>query len=491
MRDRPGWGGYWFSPHDTLTFDVNAGHGRLHLPAGLDSSAPDQPGPVFLLDHESRDGTHELHFHVTEAHLRPGLLFQRRDAFHFVGVTVETDRLVLAVYRRSIREAVAHAAVGRLRTGAHVLRVVVSGRKLAAGLWRAGQRPRTQLKATLPSSQSGTPGVLVVGPPGGASASLLVSRYRLSAPGGFRKTAPQATFLITGTPQAAGGDITVGLRAASDIPASIQFEWSHDDTFQTDVHRSAVHTPGPPFTSRTDLLLADVQPLYWRARLMSNRSGTSGLSPVQRYAPYVHGERLVMAAASCAHLWNEPAYDGLHRLLDAAPQPPAILVYQGDLGYAGNTRFSCYRESPDFYAERFARTLADPHFTALRRTVPVGFTLDDHDLSEVNNAPPSEIPSWVTPLWNDIHADPSGVGYFDFRLGDVHGMTLDGRRYADPVADPNTPQKTKLGHTQRDWLEALLARTDASLVVVFSADIFASRRHSLDCFVFGWPDEYR
>ena len=333
--------------------------------------------------------------------------------------------------------------------------------------------------------------MLVVGPPDGAPASLLVSRYRLSAPGGFRTTAPQATFLITGTPQAAVGGITVGMRAASDIPASIQFEWSHDETFQTGVHRSAVHTPGPPFTARTDLSLADTQPVYWRARLTSSRSGTSGLSAIQRYTPHVGGDELVMAAASCAHLWNEPAYDGLHRLLDAASQPPAILIYQGDLGYAGNRRFSCYRESPDFYAERFARTLADPHFRALRRTVPVGFTLDDHDYSQINNAPPSEIPSWTTPLWNDIHADPSGVGYFDFRLDDVHCMTLDGRRYADPVGDPNTPQKTKLGQVQRDWLEGLLAGTNASLVVVFSADIFASRRHSLDCFLFGWPDEYR
>jgi hypothetical protein len=69
-------------------------------------------------------------------------------------------------------------------------------------------------------------------------------------------------------------------------------------------------------------------------------------------------------------------------------------------------------------------------------------------------------------------------------------LTLDGRRYADPVGQRNTPAKTKLGTTQRDWLESKLATTDASLAVVYSADIFASRPNP-DCFLFGWPDEYR
>jgi hypothetical protein len=59
-----------------------------------------------------------------------------------------------------------------------------------------------------------------------------------------------------------------------------------------------------------------------------------------------------------------------------------------------------------------------------------------------------------------------------------------------PVTDPDTAQKTKLGQAQRTWLESLLSTTDAALVVVYSADVFASRRN-LDCFVFGWPDEYR
>ncbi len=126
----------------------------------------------------------------------------------------------------------------------------------------------------------------------------------------------------------------------------------------------------------------------------------------------------------------------------------------------------------------------------MRHRGPVGFTGDDHDYCQQNNAPPSRFPAWSLPLWNHVHADPSTLGYYDVRFGDVHCVTLDGRRYADPVGQPNTPAKTKLGATQRDWLESRLATTDASLAVVYSADIFASRPNP-DCFLFGWPDEYR
>ncbi len=276
----------------------------------------------------------------------------------------------------------------------------------------------------------------------------------------------------------------------SAVPATIQFEWSHDRTFATGVNRSSVFSPSAPYTARTDIDATDAEPIFWRARFMS-KGGVTSHTETQLYTPHRDNHRLVMGAASCAYLWNVLSYDGLTRFLQAAPIPPAILIFQGDLGYAGNGHLSCYLESPDFFAERFTRVLADARFSTLRRSVPVGFTMDDHDYSQVNNASPAQIPPWAAPLWNAFHADPSNVGYYDFRFGDVHCVTLDGRRYADPVTDPDTPLKTKLGQVQRDWLESLLATTDASLVVVFSADIFASRRETLDCFLFGWPDEYR
>jgi hypothetical protein len=489
MRDRNGWGRGWHARHYSLVFDVHKGRGRLHLPAGLKSTAPGQPIPVFLLDHECREATQELHFQVTHAGLRPGLVLHRRDAFHYLAVTVEDRRLVLASYSRTDRRELAHARVVALDTDhPQVLRVAVSGRTLTAGLWQKGHPPRMQLAARLPTVAVGTPGVLLVAPADRKPGSLLVSRHILSARR-FRTTTPQAALLVTGTPQRNGGEITIGLRAACDVPATIRFEWSSDPSFSGAVKRSAVHRPGPPFSARDQIVLADARPVYWRARFIAAGSGTVGLSRTQTYTPQPGSGRLVMGAASCAQLWQQPRYKGLGRLLDVAPTPPALLVYQGDLGYAGNSRFSSYLEAPDFYFERFTRTLSDPHFEAVRHRGPVGFTGDDHDYCQQNNAPPLRYPAWSLPLWNHVHADPSTLGYYDLRFGDVHCMALDGRRYADPVGQPNTPAKTKLGTTQRGWLESRLATSDASLVVVYSADIFASRPNP-DCFLFGWPDEY-
>ena len=123
--------------------------------------------------------------------------------------------------------------------------------------------------------------------------------------------------------------------------------------------------------------------------------------------------------------------------------------------------------------------------------------MDDHDYGPQNNADRTTVEPWTWQLWNRIHADPAPLGYFDFRMGDAHCLTLDGRRYADPVTSPNTPSKTKLGVRQLAWMQQILETSDAALFVVFSADIFASRYNprdhmpSNDCFVTGWPDEYR
>jgi len=489
LPNQSGWGAHWFSPHFDRTFDVHGGRGRLRLPAGLHTTAPNQPIPAFLLDHECSDAHQELQFRVTNPQLRPGLLFRRQDASQYLGVTVEHDHLVLASYIRTRRRILARAPVPRLGVGPHVLRVVVAQGRVTAGVWEHGRRARVQLSEPLSGRASGAPGVLVLPPLDESAGSLHVTRYLLSSRGSFRHTTPQTAFAVTGTPIANANSIDVSLRAGADIPATIQFEWSDTVSFRT-IQRSAVHTPGPPYTARADINVPANRPLYWRARLVSTSSGVTALSHVHRYVPHRPGDRLVMAAASCAHLWRQHSYDGLHRVLDAAPTEPAIMVYQGDLGYAGNGRVSCYLEARDFYAERFTRTLADPFFERLRRRIPVGFTIDDHDYGQQNNASPAQIPNWAVPLWNQFHADPSDLGYNEFRFGDVQCVTLDGRRYADPVTDPDTPQKTKLGQVQRAWLESLLSNTNAGLVVVYSADAFASRRN-LDCFVFGWPDEYR
>ena len=367
MRDRNGWGRHWYARHFSLVFDVHRGRGRLHLPAGLKSTAPGQPIPVFLLDHECRDATHELHFQVTHAGLRPGIVLRRRDAFHYLAVTVEHRRLVLASYSRAERSVLAHARVVELDTGPHVLRVAVSGRTLRAGLWRAGHPPEHAARGAAAERRRRNAGCasgsadrretrIVAGQPLRALGSA-VSTHQ--PPGGAARHRH---------PAGERRPFTVGLRAACDVPASIQFEWSSDPSFTRAVERSPVHRPGPPFSARDQIVLTDARPVHWRARFVSTGSRHGGplthaaVHATARRRPARDGGSFVRSALAAAGLHGaRPAARPLHRL------QPAILVYQGDLGYAGNSRFSSYIEAPDFYFERFTRTLSDPHFETLRQ----------------------------------------------------------------------------------------------------------------------------
>ena len=343
MRDRNGWGRGWYARHYSLVFDVHKGRGRLHLPAGLESTAPSQPIPVFLLDHECRDATQELHFQVTHAGLRPGLVLHRRDAFHYLAVTVEDRRLVLASYGRTERHVLAHARVVALDTDhPHVLRVAVSGRTLRAGLWREGHPPRMQLAARLPTVAAGTPGVLLVAPADRKPGSLLVSRHILSARR-FRTTTPQAALLVTGTPQAK--------RRRDHRQSESRLRCPRLDPVRVVVR---------PVVQRRGETVGGAQA---GATVLGPRADRAGRRPSRLLARTIHRNRQphggpLTHAAVHATARLRPARDGgslVRSALAAAglqgaragcstwhlPQP-AILVYQGDLGYAGNSRFSSY-----------------------------------------------------------------------------------------------------------------------------------------------------
>ena len=333
----------------------------------------------------------------------------------------------------------------------------------------------------------GSVGVLVVPPSDRQPARVAVHSYRVSARS-FARTPAGLPVLITGPPHAGKAGPEVIIRVCADRPCDLRFEWSDRADFGS-LLGSTDHglASQPPWSASHTIGVNDQQPVYWRA--VARRGEVETTSPGQMVILPRPDEPLVLAAASCAQLWQAAPYYGLSRLEDAAaPRRVAMLAYEGDVGYPGNIRDSCYLSAADTFADRFKRTLADPHFRARRATTPTVFIMDDHDYGPPNNADRTNAAPWAAPLWNHFHAEPSTVGYMDGRFGDTHWLTLDGRRYCDPVTDPNTPAKTKLGREQRAWLEQTLAGSDARLFVIFSADIFASR-DAIDCWPQGWPDE--
>ena len=493
-----GWGAGWVALQDRRV-SVAGGVAVFAVPQGLAGTAAAQPMPVHLLDRGCADPEQLATFSITSASLRPGLLLRSDGPFAFLGVTAEGGRLVAATYDRERRRVLAERPAIALAAGTSVhLRVRARGVRLRATIWREGEtEPAPQLDIAVAGGQGGC-GVLVVHPRDLRAGRLELRRYALGTESPFTPTPPYPVMAMSGIPQVdARGDGHADVRVWSAFPAAAAIEWGDEPSLATAEQAPAADLAEPPYTHAARIPVGGSGPRYWRATLRSATSGATVRTEVQRVQPYGGSGPLVLLAASCAQLTGPPPNAGYARLLEAAPATPSALVYQGDIGYPNKSAEACYAAAPDYFADRFGRLLADPAWARLRATVPVGFTMDDHDYGPPNNADRTTVEPWTWELWNRIHADPSADGYFDFRMGDVHCLTLDGRRYCDPIATPNGPAKTKLGPRQLAWLHRTIERSDATMFVVFSADIFATRfdprdhKPNDDCFVTGWPDEYR
>ena len=498
----PGWGRGWAPLQYQGRISSSGGAATFHVPTGLDGTATAQPMPVQLLDHECAGCEQLVTFSITDATLRPGLMALGQGPFEFVGVTAEQGRLILAAYGREQR-AVLHDAPGipvAVGHTYHIRMLVDDGAgRVRTTIWAEGaDEPDPQLDHAV-AVVPGTPGILLVHPESRRSCDALVMSYALGSGRPFGPTPPALVATISGIPCGPPGRTRSIARVWSAYPAHVSFEWSYEDPPGSPVRTPETAVLEPPYTSSVNLP-AGARPVRWQARLRSASSGAEIVSQPHEIAPHDSAQPLVMLAASCVQLTGVPANEGFGRLMAAAPRAPAALVFQGDAGYANNEHDASYAQAQDYFADRFGRFMSDAAFAKLRRTVPVGFTVDDHDYGPENNADKTTVEPWAIELWNRIHADPTTLDYFDFRFGDVHALTLDGRRYADPVTEPNTPHKTKLGFQQLDWMRSTMRSSDARLFVVFSGDSFAERenpRHPqlegarLDCFITGWPDDYR
>jgi phosphodiesterase/alkaline phosphatase D-like protein len=490
--DQAGWGAAWHRIHYQAGFRIARGRAVLALGGGSSTTAPSQPVPVFVLDRDSTNTIQEMDFSITNGSGRPGVLLRGKNTHSFLGVTVEEDRLVVAEYFRNHRSDLAQAVVPRLVPGVrYKLKVAAIDDTVRAKIWRLGVRePQWQLVTSGIRASAGRSGVLLVHPLDLERCVLRLARYELSAPD-FTTTLPVISWALTGLPHDASGS-EHSVRAAFGHPAEGAFEWTSDPTFSSGVETTGFSEVGTqPPTLRATIPTTPGQPTYWRVRARSLTSGAEAVGPVAAIDPYIPSDRLILGVASCAHLWDTGKFTVFDRFQEEASVRPAALMFQGDLGYAGNIRRSCYIYRPDFFFERFTRTLADPCFTRVQRRMPVGFIQDDHEYGVKNNPVASNVRPWAVDLYNNVHANPNGLGYFDSRFGDVHCFMIDCRRYSDSPTIPEDPSKTRLGATQLEWLLSSIQESTASLLLISSAGIFATRRLSTDCWVYGWNLEYQ
>ena len=150
---------------------------------------------------------------------------------------------------------------------------------------------------------------------------------------------------------------------------------------------------------------------------------------------------------------------------------PRALLLLGDNVYIDDP------ETPAMQRFHYYRRQSQPQWAKLAKRVPIYAIWDDHDFTTNDGwgGPAIDEPAWKREVWNlfkENWDNPSYGGgdanpgcWFDFRIGDVHFIMLDGRYYRE---SPKTDDPSMLGPVQMDWLKKSLTKKPATFTIICS-----------------------
>ncbi len=151
-------------------------------------------------------------------------------------------------------------------------------------------------------------------------------------------------------------------------------------------------------------------------------------------------------------------------------QKPDLLFLLGDNVYIDDPT------TPQMQRYCYYRRQSRPEFRRLVAEIPVYSIWDDHDFgtNDCSGGPAIEHPTWKRSVYHIFRrnwVNPAYGGgddhpgcYYDFSLGDIHFVMLDGRYYRDPNAHP----PSMLGPVQRTWLLETLKRSEGKFRILCS-----------------------
>ena len=189
--------------------------------------------------------------------------------------------------------------------------------------------------------------------------------------------------------------------------------------------------------------------------LVGDQSATDAALPTHSFAtksaPH-EGVKLRIAFGGGAGYvpQNERAFDTIRET-----KPDALFLL-------GDNIYSDDPDSPAMQHYCYYRRQARPEFSRLVASTPVYSIWDDHDfgLNDCVEGPEIDVPAWKRPVYEVFRnnwVNPAYGGgdaqpgcYYDFYIGDVHVIMLDGRFYRN--LDPSAGEVSMLGKVQRDWL---------------------------------------
>ena len=140
---------------------------------------------------------------------------------------------------------------------------------------------------------------------------------------------------------------------------------------------------------------------------------------------------------------------------------PRALLLLGDNVYIDDP------ETPAMQRFHYYRRQSQPQWKKLAKRVPIYAIWDDHDFTTNDGwgGPAIDEPAWKREVWKIFKENwdnPSYGGgdanpgcWFDFMIGDVHFIMLDGRYYRE---SPKSDDPSMLGPVQFEWLKGALKK---------------------------------
>ena len=152
---------------------------------------------------------------------------------------------------------------------------------------------------------------------------------------------------------------------------------------------------------------------------------------------------------------------------------PDILMLLGDNVYIDDPK------TPAMQHYCYYRRQSRPEFRRLVDHTPVYTIWDDHDFAtnDSSGGPAIATPPWKLPVYRVYRNNWVNPGYgggekqpgcnYDFYLGDVHFIMLDGRYYRN-LRPQDNGRSTMLGPVQRKWLLETIRKSTGKFVVLCS-----------------------
>ena len=150
---------------------------------------------------------------------------------------------------------------------------------------------------------------------------------------------------------------------------------------------------------------------------------------------------------------------------------PRALLLLGDNVYIDDP------ETPAMQRFHYYRRQSQPEWAKLAKQVPIYAIWDDHDFTTNDGwgGAAIEEPSWKREVWNlfkDNWDNPYYGGgeknpgcWFDFSIGEVHFILIDGRYYRE---SPKNDNPSMLGPVQMKWLKKTLKKSPGTFKVICS-----------------------